>query len=139
MVVNDIVGYMLTRIRNSMKVKSEIVYIPKSNLTMSISKILLEEGFISSFEDCTKVFVKRTFDNSFIRIYLKYKGVGQHSYITSFKRVSRPGLRVYVNNSNVGSVWGGIGIAVISTSQGLMSDRSARMKKIGGEVLFYVW
>lgn len=103
---------MLTRIRNAIQVKSEVVYIPKSNLTSSISKILLEEGFISSFEDCNKVFTKRNYKGSFIRIVLKYKGFGHNSYITSFKRVSKPGLRVYVNSSKVSSVLGGIGVAV---------------------------
>lgn len=103
---------MLTRIRNAIQVKSEVVYIPKSNMTLSISKILLEEGFISSFEECNKIFVKQGFNPSFIRIVLKYKGFGHQNYITSFKRVSKPGLRVYVSSSKVNTVLGGIGVAV---------------------------
>lgn len=104
---------MLTRIRNAIQIKSEIVYVPKTNMNLAITKILLEEGFIDSFEECSRIFNSdSTISNKFVRIGLKYKGVKQLPYITSFKRVSRPGLRVYVGNSKVNRVLGGIGISV---------------------------
>lgn len=107
---------MLTRIRNAIQIRSEVVYIPKTNMSLSITKILVEEGFIDSFEECSKVFNSDSnINNKFIRICLKYKGIKQVSYITSFKRVSKPGLRVYVGNSKVHRVLGGIGISVFFT------------------------
>ena len=133
---------MLTRIRNAIQIKSEVVYIPKSNLTLSISKILFEEGFISSFEECNKVFVKNSLNSSFIRIVLKYKGFGHQNYITSFKRISKPGQRVFSGYKNFDDIITVLkyeqGTAIISTSIGVMSHLKATKLKKGGEILCYI-
>nr|YP_009540995.1 ribosomal protein S8 [Discoplastis spathirhyncha]AYQ93491.1 ribosomal protein S8 [Discoplastis spathirhyncha] len=129
---NDSIGDILTRIRNAIMVKSYKVLIPQTALTISIAQILKNEGFIEGFSlsvDDKKEFL----------IYLKYKGIKQKSYITCLKRVSKPGLRVYVNKNNIPRVLGGMGIAILSTSYGLLNDKMARFKKIGGEILFFVY
>lgn len=131
---------MLTRIRNSILVKSRKVKVVRTNSTIEICKILKKEGFIESYEECDKVYIsENNYYNRLILLTLKYKGVKQNPYITSIKTISKPGIKVYVDCRNVPKVLGGIGIAVISTSKGLLTDREAREQKIGGEVLFYIW
>nr|YP_010700391.1 ribosomal protein S8 [Phacus arnoldii]WCH63569.1 ribosomal protein S8 [Phacus arnoldii] len=143
MVVNDIISDFLTRIRNANLIKSSKVLVPRTELTLSIANILKEEGFIDSFESSPNL------DNRFFSILLKYKGLNNKPYITCLKRISKPGLRVYINFSNIPQVLGGIGIAILenfifllfylSTSHGVMTNRRARLEKYGGEVLFYIW
>ncbi len=130
--MTDPIADMLTRVRNANDVRHRSVEIPASNVKRSIANILKQEGFIKDYE-----FIK---DNKqgIIRIHLKY-GPDQEKIISGLKRISKPGLRVYVNNDELPKVLGGLGIAVISTSHGLMSDRQARETGIGGEVLCYVW
>lgn len=131
---------MLTRIRNSILVKSRKVKIIRTNSTINICRILKKEGFIESYEECDKVYIsdKESY-HRLILITLKYKGVKQKPYITSIKAISKPGIKVYVDNRNIPKVLGGIGIAILSTSKGLLTDREAREQRIGGEVLFYIW
>lgn len=105
---------MLTKIRNAIRIKSEFVSVQYTKMTMSIVKILLQEGFIESFEETFDSFDNSKFIRKYILISLKYKGIKKDSYITSFKRVSKPGLRVYVTGSKTGKVLGGIGVAVFS-------------------------
>nr|YP_009541129.1 ribosomal protein S8 [Lepocinclis steinii]AYQ93617.1 ribosomal protein S8 [Lepocinclis steinii] len=136
---NDLISDMLTRIRNANLVGLEKVLVPYTNVNFDIIKILKDEGFIDSFDR-----VKEEKPNSskldFISINLKFKkGLKQKPYISFMKRVSKPGLRVYVNSHNIPKVWGGIGIAVLSTSNGLMTNKLAKLKGLGGEVLFYIW
>nr|QCI07058.1 ribosomal protein S8 [Haraldiophyllum bonnemaisonii] len=131
--VNDIISDMLTRIRNANLAKHQIVQVPATKMTKNILKVLREEGFISQFEE-----IGENLRNHLI-ISLKYKGNHKKPVITELKRISKPGLRVYANHKNLPKVLGGIGIAIISTSQGVMTDRSARYFGLGGEVLCYIW
>nr|YP_009540884.1 ribosomal protein S8 [Phacus inflexus]AYQ93319.1 ribosomal protein S8 [Phacus inflexus] len=131
---NDLISDMLTRIRNANLVKLPKVNILQTDLTISISNILKEEGFIDSFE--TNYLISNV---PHLVINLKFKNLKQKPYITSLKRVSKPGIRVYVKASNIPKVLGGVGIVVLSTSKGVMTDRVARIKNVGGEVLFYIW
>nr|UXD06455.1 ribosomal protein S8 [Eutreptiella sp. CCMP1594] len=135
--VNDIVSDMITRIRNASLVKAPKVYVPYTKLTFGIAEILKKENFIQRFEIKSGDSLKK--DCDFLCLFLKYRGIKKFSYITSLKRISKPGLRVYVNSVNVKKVLGGVGISILSTSQGLMTDREARSRKIGGEVLCDVW
>lgn len=131
MIVTDPIADMLTRIRNAVGAKHDTVEIPASKIKVQIAEILKKEGFISSFtisEDQFKT----------INVVLKY-GPNNEKVITNLKRISKPGLRVYADVDNIPRVLNGLGIAVLSTSQGLMTDKEARTKKIGGEVLAYVW
>ena len=131
MLVNDPIADMLTRIRNALVARHEDVIIPASNIKKSIAQILLEEGYVKSVE---------TIDDGLqgqIKIGLKY--VEKVSVIKGIKRISKPGLRVYAKNDEIPKVLGGLGIAIISTSQGVMVDRAARKAGIGGEVLAYIW
>ncbi len=130
--MTDPIADMLTRVRNANDVRHKTVEIPASNVKRSIANILKQEGFIKNYE-----FIKDNKQGT-IRIHLKY-GPDQEKIISGLKRISKPGLRVYVNNDELPKVLGGLGIAVISTSHGLMSDRQARETGIGGEVLCYVW
>nr|YP_007517041.2 ribosomal protein S8 [Euglena viridis]AEY70813.2 ribosomal protein S8 [Euglena viridis] len=140
MVNVDLVGDMLTRIRNAILVKSRKVTVMRTNLTLNIANILKNEGFIDSFEEFGEVYLTETgFVYKYISLTLKYKGVKQKSYITKLNRVSKPGYRVYVNHKSIPRVLGGIGVAVLSTSIGLITDRTARIRNIGGEVLFTIW
>ncbi len=131
MQITDTIADMLTRIRNAISAKHETVDIPSSNLKKSIAAILLDEGYIAKYE----IIEGRVQDT--IRITLKY--AGKKSVITGLKRISKPGLRVYTNVENLPRVLGGIGVALISTSKGLMTDRTARQSGVGGEVLAYIW
>ena len=130
--IRDPIADMLTRIRNTNSVGKSRVDIPASNIKTNIGELLKKEGFISDVK-----LVERKPQNM-IRVYLKY-GENDEKVITGLKRISKPGLRVYVGKEEVPKVLGGLGIAVISTSQGVMSDKEAREKGIGGEVLCYVW
>ncbi len=131
--VNDTISDMLTRLRNANLAKHQIVEVPSTKMTRNIAGILLEEGFIQSFEEVGESF------NSQLLLSLKYKGKHREPVITALRRVSKPGLRVYANRKELPRVLGGLGIAVISTSQGVMTDNKARHQGLGGEVLCYVW
>ncbi|MEM7724830.1 MAG: 30S ribosomal protein S8 [Cyanobacteria bacterium P01_A01_bin.45] len=133
MAVNDTVADMLTRIRNANLAKHQTTKVPATKMTRSIAKVLREEGFINDFEESGEGIQAN------IVISLKYKGKHRQPIITTLKRVSKPGLRVYSNRKDLPRVLGGIGIAIISTSQGIMTDREARRTNVGGEVLCYVW
>jgi small subunit ribosomal protein S8 len=132
-VVNDTISDMLTRLRNANLAKHQIVEVPSTKMTRNIAGILLEEGFIQSVEEVGESF------NSQLLLSLKYKGKHREPVITALRRVSKPGLRVYANRKELPRVLGGLGIAVISTSQGVMTDNKARHQGLGGEVLCYVW
>ena len=133
MAANDTNADMLTRIRNANLARHQTVDIPSTRMTRSIAHVLREEGFIESF-DLEGEGVQRK-----LVIKLKYRGKTRDPIIKNLKRVSRPGLRVYSNRKELPRVLGGIGIAIISTSSGIMTDRDARQQGIGGEVLCYVW
>ena len=131
MVVTDVIADMLTRIRNAIRAKHVGVDIPASKLKEAIAKILLEEGYITSFEVVTEPFPT-------IKVVLKYDEKGA-SIISGLRRISKPGLRIYANSDKLPKVLNGLGIAIISTSSGVMTDKQARTKNTGGEVLAYVW
>lgn len=131
--VNDTISDALTRIRNAILAKHEIVKIPATKLTHYIINVLKEEGFIENFEEVHDEL------KSFLLITLKYKGVNKNSIITKLIRISKPGLRIYARSKKLPKVLGGIGIAIISTSKGVMTDRQARYLGLGGEVLCYIW
>jgi small subunit ribosomal protein S8 len=132
MQITDAIADMLTRIRNAGSAKHETVDIPASNLKNSIAKILLEEGYIKNIEmiDDGK--------QGMIRVSLKYSG-NKQNVITGIKRISKPGLRVYAGKDELPKVLGGLGIAVLSTSKGIMTDKKARVEGVGGEVLAFIW
>ena len=132
MQITDPIADMLTRIRNANSSKHESVNVPASKIKIEIAKILEKEGYINGFEIIE--------DNiqGMIKINLKY-AQGKQSVITGLKRVSKPGLRVYASNENLPKVLKGLGIAIISTSKGLMTDKEARKLNVGGEVLAFVW
>ncbi len=132
MAMTDPIADMLTRIRNANIVRHEIVEIPASNVKREIAEILKREGFIRDAE-----YIEDT-KQGIIRVFLKY-GPNNERVITGLKRISKPGLRVYAKSTEVPRVLGGLGIAIISTSQGVLTDKEARNKKTGGEVLAYVW
>lgn len=131
--VNDTISDMLTRIRNANMVKHQIVEIPFTKMTNSISNILKEEGFIEDFE------IYEENSRKFILISMKYKGTERLPVISKIKRVSKPGLRIYSNKNSLPNILGNLGVAIISTSQGLMTNIKARKLGIGGEVLCYIW
>ena len=132
MQITDPVADMLTRIRNANTAKHESVDVPASNLKKAIAQILLDEGYIKSFE----VVVDGT--QGIIRIQLKYLA-GKEKVISGLRRVSKPGLRVYAGADELPRVLKGLGIAIISTSKGVMTDKKARANHVGGEVLAFVW
>ena len=132
MQVTDTIADLLTRIRNAMTAKHETVTVPASKMKKAIVDILVNEGYVKSAE------VVDIDGHSNILITLKY-GQGGEKVITNLKRVSKPGLRVYCGCDDLPSVINGLGIAIISTSKGVMTDKEARKNKIGGEVLAYVW
>ncbi len=133
MAANDTIADMLTRIRNACMVRHQTTNVPSTKMTRSIAKVLKEEGFIADYEEVGEGVKK------YLVVSLKYKGKNRQPIITAMKRVSKPGLRVYKNCKELPRVLGGIGIAIISTSSGIMTDREARRQGIGGEVLCYVW
>lgn len=132
MTMSDPVADMLTRIRNANMVHHDRVEVPGSSLKRSIAQILKDEGFIRDFD--------WTEDNKqgVLRVYMKY-GPNKEQVINGLKRISKPGLRVYVQRDAVPKVLGGLGIAILSTSRGVLSDRQARRERVGGEVICYVW
>ena len=132
MVVTDTIADMLTRIRNANQMRYQEVSVPASNLKISLAKILKDEGFIEDY--------KVNDDNvqGTIEITLKY-GKNKERVITGLKRISKPGLRVYAKSTEIPKVLNGSGIAVISTSHGVMTDKEARKQQLGGEVLCYIW
>lgn len=133
MAANDTIADMLTRIRNSCMARHETTKVPATKMTRSIAQVLKDEGFIAEFEESGEGVKKE------LVISLKYKGKNRQPIINALKRVSKPGLRVYSNSKDLPKVLGGIGIAIISTSSGIMTDRQARSAGVGGEVLCYVW
>ena len=132
MQITDPVADMLTRIRNANTAKHESVDVPASNLKKAIAKILLDEGYIKSYE------VVEDGTQGVIRIQLKYLA-GKEKVISGLRRVSKPGMRVYAGADELPRVLKGLGIAIISTSKGVMTDKAARANHVGGEVLAFVW
>ena len=130
--MTDPIADMLTRIRNGNSARHENVVVPASRMKKEIAKILLDEGFINGFS------VEEDGKQGMMTVELKY-GPNGEKVITGIKRISKPGLRVYVKAGEVPRVLGGLGNAIVSTSQGIMPDREARKNGIGGEVLCYVW
>ena len=133
MVTTDPIADMLTRIRNANSSKHKTVDVPSSNMKLAIAEILFKEGYIKSFEE-----IKEENNQGVIRITLKYTEKG-NKVIDGLKRISKPGLRVYASKDELPKVLNGLGIAIISTSQGLKTDKQARELGIGGEVLAYIW
>ena len=133
MQITDPIADMLTRIRNANAAKHESVEIPASKLKKAIAEILYEEGYIKSFQ------VINEGPQGMIKVNLKYLNNGKEKVISGLRRVSKPGLRVYAGAEDLPQVLRGMGIAIISTSQGVMTDRKARAAHIGGEVLAFVW
>jgi len=133
MAANDTISDMLTRIRNSCMAQHTTTKVPATKMTRSIAKVLKDEGFIGEVEQEGEGI------KTYLVISLKYKGKNRQPIIRYLKRVSKPGLRVYNNRKELPRVLGGIGIAIISTSSGIMTDREARKRGIGGEILCYVW
>ena len=130
--ITDPIADMLTRIRNANNAKHDTVDVPASNMKKAIAQILLEEGYIKNFQlidDGTQ---------GVIRITLKY-GAGKEKVISGLRRVSKPGLRVYAGAEELPKVLRGLGIAIVSTSKGVMTDKAARAAHVGGEVLAFVW
>jgi small subunit ribosomal protein S8 len=134
MAANDTIGDMLTRIRNANMARHQRTEVPSTKMTRSVATVLKSEGYITDFEESEPIGIKRN-----LVITLKYRGRNRQPIINTLKRVSKPGLRVYSNRQDLPRVLGGIGIAIISTSSGIMTDREARRTGVGGEVLCYVW
>ena len=132
MQISDVIADMFTRIRNANDAKHETVDIPASNLKKSIAEILLEEGYIKNFQ------IVEDGKQGIIRVTLKYTATKQ-KVIHGLKRVSKPGLRIYSNCEDMPKVMNGLGIAIVSTSKGVMTDKKARVANVGGEILAFVW
>ena len=131
--MTDPIADMLTRIRNANTAKHDTVDVPSSKMKLAIAKILLDEGYIKSYE-----LVENGKFND-IRITLKYGASKNEKIITGLKRISKPGLRVYANKEELPKVLGGLGVAIISTNKGVITDKEARKLGVGGEVLCFVW
>ena len=132
MQISDVIADMLTRIRNANDAKHETVDVPASNLKKSIAQILLEEGYIKNYE------IVEDGKQGIIRVTLKYVQ-GKQKVIHGLRRVSKPGLRIYSNCEDMPKVMNGLGIAIVSTSKGVMTDKKARQANVGGEILAFVW
>lgn len=132
MVMTDPIADMLTRVRNANSVYHDKVEIPASKIKQAVAQILKEEGFIKDFE------MIKDDKQGILRVSLKY-GPNREKVITGIKRISKPGLRVYAKKDQIPRVLGGLGIAIISTSKGIMTDKQARQDGLGGEVIAYVW
>ena len=132
MVMTDPIADLLTRIRNANAVRHEVVEVPSSNVKKAIANILLQEGYIKNIEEYNDGVVPM------MRLSLKY-GSNKERVITGLKRISKPGLRVYAGADELPTVLNGLGIAIISTSKGIMTDKEARKNSLGGEVIAYVW
>ena len=131
--VTDTISDMLTRIRNATMVKHQIVQIPATKMSLAIAEILKSEGFIEDFESYTEN------DKKYLLISLKYTGKSRKPVICKIERISKPGLRVYSNSKELPKVLDNLGIAIISTSKGVMTNLKAKELGIGGEVLCYIW
>lgn len=132
MQITDKIADMLTRIRNASAAKHDTVDVPSSNMKKAIAQILLDEGYIKSFQ------VIEDGKQGVIRITLKY-GAGKEPVITGLRRISKPGLRIYTSCKEMPKVMKGLGIAIMSTPKGIMTDKQARKENVGGEVLAFVW
>jgi small subunit ribosomal protein S8 len=132
MAVSDPISDMLTRIRNGVKARFNSVDVPGSKLKTEIARILKDEGFIKNYK-----FLKDG-KQGILRIYLKY-GTGQSNVVYGLKRISKPSCRVYVKSSDIKPVYNGMGISILSTSKGIMTDKKARQENVGGEILCNVW
>ncbi len=132
MQMSDVIADMLTRIRNASNAKHQSVDVPASKMKKSIAEILLSEGYIKSYE------VVEDGKQGIIRIQLKY-AQGKQKVIRGIKRVSKPGLRIYASCEDMPKVMNGLGVAIVSTSKGVMTDKQARKENVGGEVLCFVW
>ena len=132
MVMTDPIADLLTRVRNANAVRHEVVEVPSSNMKKAVANILLQEGYIKELEEYNDGVVPM------LRISLKY-GADKERVITGLKRISKPGLRVYCKKDEIPKVLSGLGVAIISTSNGLLVDREARKAGLGGEVVCYVW
>ena len=130
--MSDPIADLLTRIRNASRAEHEKVNIPSSKLKLRVTEILKDEGFIRSFR------LIEDEKQGTLRVYLKY-GSGGEKMISGLVRVSKPGRRVYVTKDKIPSILGGMGVAIVSTSRGVMTDRETRKQQLGGEVLAYVW
>ena len=131
MQISDVIADMLTRIRNANSAKHETVDIPASNMKKSIADILVAEGYVKGYQ------VIEDGKQGIIRVTLKYHG--KEKVIKGLRRVSKPGLRIYSNCEDMPKVMGGLGIAIVSTSKGIMTDKQARKENVGGEILAFVW
>ena len=132
MLITDPIADMLTRIRNALTAKHEDVLVPASTVKKAIAEILLDEGYLKSYD------IREDGVAKYIHIDLKY-GPNKQRVITGLKRISKPGLRIYARKDQLPKVLNGLGIAIISTSRGIMTDREARKQGVGGEVLAYIW
>jgi len=132
MTVTDPIADMLTRIRNAIMVRHDFVLVPTSRMKLSIARILKDEGFIAEYE------VLRGKPHRVIKLYLKYDD-NKQSILSGLERMSKPGLRVYVGQKEIPRVYGGLGIAILSTSKGVMTGKQAWHQGIGGELLCYIW
>ena len=132
MTMSDPIADMLTRIRNGVSARHDTVRMPSSKLKVAIAQVLRDEGFIKNYE------VSQEGARSFLKIDLSYTG-RKEPVLTGIKRVSKPGLRVYVQKREIPRVLGGLGVAILSTPEGVMTGQVARQKSVGGEVLCYVW
>ena len=132
MLITDPIADMLTRIRNALTAKHEDVLVPASTVKKAIAEILLDEGYIKSYD------IREDGVAKYIHIDLKY-GPNKQRVITGLKRISKPGLRIYARKDQLPKGLNGLGIAIISTSRGIMTDREARKQGVGGEVLAYIW
>ena len=133
MTTNDPIADMLTRIRNANTAKHDTVDVPSSKMKLAIADILLEEGYIKKYDLIDEGSFKT------IRIALKYGADRNEKIISGLKRISKPGLRVYAGAEDMPKVLGGLGIAIVSTNQGVMTDKEARKANVGGEVLAFIW
>ncbi|MCI5613857.1 MAG: 30S ribosomal protein S8 [Agathobacter sp.] len=133
MMTSDPIADMLTRIRNANTAKHDTVDIPSSKIKVAIADILVDEGYIEKYEMIEEGSFKT------IRVTLKYGADKNEKIITGIKRISKPGLRVYAGKDEIPSVLGGLGIAILSTNQGIITDKEARKLQVGGEVLAFVW
>ena len=131
--VTDTISDVLTRIRNANMVKHQIVQIPSTKMSIAIAEILKEEGFIEDFETYTEN------SRKFLLVSLKYKGKQREPVITKIERISKPGLRVYTKAKQLPKVLGNLGIAIVSTSQGVITNLKAKELGVGGEILCYIW
>ncbi len=129
--LTDPIADMLTRIRNAVRINAEKVDVPASRMKVEIAKILKEEGFIKGYK------ILKDKRQGILRVALKY--VDGESVISGLKRVSKPGRRVYVSRTEIPKVMGGVGIAILTTSKGMLSDKACRREGVGGEVICYVW